>query len=103
MWLERNDADAEDLVQETFAEALRSFHRYTPGTNCRAWLVSILQHVRSNKRRAKGRAAIDNAVDSVEERLANTLPFVPPIPQHLTDEEMLAALRALPDSHQEIV
>jgi RNA polymerase sigma-70 factor (ECF subfamily) len=45
MWLERNREEAEDLVQETLTQALQSFHRFTPGTNCRAWLVSILQHV----------------------------------------------------------
>ena len=45
MWLERDRAAAEDLVQETLTQALQSFHRYTPGTNCRAWLTSILQQV----------------------------------------------------------
>ena len=73
MWLERNRAEAEDLVQETLAQALQSFHRYTPGTNCRAWLITILQHVRANRRRALGRAPVDS---DVEGRVANTIPFV---------------------------
>ena len=55
MWWERDRADAEDLVQETLVQALQSFHRFTLGTNCRAWLITILQHVRSNRRRAKAR------------------------------------------------
>lgn len=33
MWLTRNQAEAEDLVQETFFQALKSFHRYEIGTN----------------------------------------------------------------------
>ena len=100
MWLERNRAEAEDLVQETLAQALQSFHRYTPGTNCRAWLITILQHVRANRRRARGRAPIDAAI---EERIANTIPFVPPVPEVLTDEDLLAALDSIPPQYQQVM
>jgi RNA polymerase sigma-70 factor (ECF subfamily) len=100
MWLERDRAEAEDLVQETLKQALESFHRYTPGTNCRAWLISILHHVRSNRRRAKGRAPI---VVETDELLTSTVPFVPPVPQHLTDDELLAALRRIPTQFQEVI
>jgi RNA polymerase sigma-70 factor (ECF subfamily) len=100
MWFERNRAEAEDLVQETLRQALESFHRFTPGTNCRAWLVSILQHVRSNRLRAKGRSPI---VPDVDDAIAQTTPFVPPIPQHVTDEDMLAALAGLPPLYQEVL
>ena len=100
MWLERNRTQAEDLVQETLTQALQSFHRFTPGTNCRAWLVSILHHVRSNRRRKEGRVVIDS---DVEERLAHVVPFVPPVPDRLTDEDMLLALGRIPPHHQEII
>ena len=101
MWLVRNRAEAEDLVQETLVQALQSFHRFTPGTNCRAWLVSILQHVRLNRQRKQGRTVIDSSVD--DERLANIVPFVPPIPDHVTDEDMLLALQQIPPHHQEVI
>ena len=100
MWLVRNRAEAEDLVQETLVQALQSFHRFTPGTNCRAWLVSILHHVRANRLRKQGRAPIDSSLD---ERVANVVPFVPPIPDRLTDEDMLLALQQIPPHHQEVI
>src|SRR5262245_32447089 len=100
MWLERNRSSAEDLVQETLVQALQSFHRFTPGTNCRAWLFSILHHVRANRLRREGRFVTD---DEVEQRIANTLAFVPPVPDHLTDEDLLTALRQIPSHHQEVI
>jgi RNA polymerase sigma-70 factor (ECF subfamily) len=100
MWLTRNRAEAEDLVQDTLMQALQSFHRFTPGTNCRALLVTILRHVRSNRRRKQGRIIVDSAL---EERVTNVVPFVPPIPDQLTDEDVLQAMQQLPPQHQEAI
>jgi RNA polymerase sigma-70 factor, ECF subfamily len=100
MWFERNRDEAEDLVQDTLKQALESFHRYTPGTNCRAWLTSILNHVRSNKRRAKGRSPI---VADTDDAAASTVPFAPPVPEQLTDEDLLGALRRIPAHYQEVI
>lgn len=100
MWFERNRPEAEDLVQETMMQALRSFHRFQPGTNCRAWLTTILQHVRSNRRRARGRSPL---VEDPDDRIAQTAPFVPPVLQHLVDEDILAALAQIPAPFQEVI
>jgi RNA polymerase sigma-70 factor (ECF subfamily) len=100
LWFERNPTDAEDVVQDTMIQALRSFHRFQPGTNCRAWLVTILQRVVSNRRRTKGRSIV---VSDPDDRLVHTVPFVPPVPQQLTDEALLASLRRLPLPFQEVI
>ena len=100
MWFERNRADAEDVVQETMMQALKSFHRYRPGTNCRAWLVTILQRIVSNRRRSRGRSIL---VSDPDDRLAEATPFIPPVPEHLTDEDLLLALGRLPLAFQEVI
>ena len=100
MWFERDRREAEDLVQDTMVQALQSFHRYTPGTNCRAWLVAILHHVRSNRRRARMRR---EAFEHVEEQIGEVASFVPAVPQHVTDEDMLAALGGIPSIYQDII
>ena len=100
VWLVRDGAEAEDLVQDTFMQALQSFHRFEKGTNCRAWLIRILFHVNSNRRRAKARLEL---VSDTDERIAETIAFDPPTPQGLTEEEVLRALRSLPPQFEEVV
>ena len=43
-WLAQNSNDAEDLVQETYLKALRSFASFQSGTNFRAWMFKILKN-----------------------------------------------------------
>ncbi len=100
LWLTRDQTEAEDLVQETLTEALGSFHRFVPGTNCHAWLVSILYHRNSKRKRAASRLLLVNDSD---EQIAETAVFKAPTPQNVTDEEVLAALGRLPRTFQEVV
>lgn len=51
----RNPADAEDLVQETYAKAFSAFHQFKPGTNLKAWLYRILTNTYINTYRKKQR------------------------------------------------
>ncbi len=57
----RNQADAEDLVQETYIKALSNFSSYEPGTNCRAWLFRILTNTFFNLWRSRKR---HNTIDT---------------------------------------
>jgi len=51
--LTRSVTDAEDLVQETYLKAIRSFTQFEMGTNCKAWLFRILTNTFINKYRRK--------------------------------------------------
>jgi RNA polymerase sigma-70 factor (ECF subfamily) len=100
LWLTRERAEAEDLVQETLIAALGSFHRFAPGTNCHAWLVTILYHRNSKRRRAANRLIL---VSDPDAQIAETAVFEAATPQNLTDEEVLAALQRLPRTFQEVI
>ena len=54
LYLTRNREEANDLCQDTILRAYRFFHQYTAGTNCRAWLLTILHNLfRTSRSRAK--------------------------------------------------
>jgi RNA polymerase sigma-70 factor (ECF subfamily) len=57
--LTHNRAEAADLVQETCFKAFRSFHRFNPGTNCRAWLLTILRNTYLNRVRSAQREVLE--------------------------------------------
>ena len=62
-WLAQNREEAEDLVQETYAKALRGFSSYQPGTNFRAWMYRILRNTFLTSRTGL-RATMTVALDS---------------------------------------
>src|SRR5438034_1655691 len=88
-----NRTEAEDLVQEAYLQGWKSFHRFEPGTNCRAWLFKILFHVIHHHRRKWFSL---NLVRDGEELLEEVLTYEPPVPEHLTDEDVLGALDKIP-------
>jgi RNA polymerase sigma-70 factor, ECF subfamily len=51
LYLTHDPAEAEDLLQETYLRAFRFFHRFTSGTNVKAWLLTILYNVFRNRYR----------------------------------------------------
>jgi len=63
----RHSADAEDLVQETYAKAFASFHQYQPGTNLKAWLYRILTNAYINTYRKKQREPLQTGSDEIED------------------------------------
>lgn len=105
--LSGNPADAQDLVQETILRAYRSWAQYTPGTNAKGWLLTILRNLFINEYRRRSRHPETVDVDTIE-------PFAvfPEIqdedPQatffdRIVDDEVLRALDELPEVFREAV
>ena len=76
--LTRNSADAEDLVQETYAKAFKAQDKFTMGTNLKAWLYRIQTNAFINTYRKKQREPKRTDSDTVEDwQLAAALDSVP--------------------------
>jgi len=80
---------AEDVVQEVYLQAWKSFERFETGTNCRAWLFKILFHCVNHHRRRWFRFPL---LKETEEFIETNLAYTEPIPERLTDGDILAAL-----------
>jgi RNA polymerase sigma-70 factor, ECF subfamily len=63
--LTANDADAEDLLQETFLKAYRGYGSFTEGTNLRAWLFRILSNTHINRFRSRQRRPDETDLDDL--------------------------------------
>ena len=98
-----NPSRAEDVVQETYLQAWKSFERFEPGTNCRAWLYKILFHCVSHQRRKFLRFPLLSMSKETHDLVEASIPSPPPIPQSLTDQEILAALDRIPADFRSVV
>ncbi len=99
--LTMNQMEAEDLVQETFMQAWKSFEHYELGTNCRAWLYKILFNKFDHHRRKKYTQA--KYMQEEDELTFLTAAYSAPIPEHLTDTEVISALNKLPEHYRSVV
>ena len=99
--LTMNQTDAEDLVQETFMQAWKSFDHYEVGTNCRAWLYKILFNKFDHYRRKKYTQA--KYMQEADDLTFLSAVFSAPIPENLTDGEVISALNKLPEHYRAVV
>lgn len=65
-YLTRSPANAEDLVQETYARALEAAHQFTPGTNLKAWLFRILRNTFISQYRRERHNPTVGGLDTVD-------------------------------------
>ncbi|MEU5862134.1 MULTISPECIES: sigma-70 family RNA polymerase sigma factor [unclassified Nonomuraea] len=102
----RNPADAEDLLQETFAKAFASFHQFQEGTNLKAWLYRILTNTFINSYRKKQREPKQSGTEEIEDwQLARAESHTSTglksaeveALEHLPDGDIKQALAALPE------
>lgn len=108
-YLTKNQTEAEDLVQETCLRAFRFFDKFQPGTNCRAWLLSIQRHLfinRYRKKRAEPEMVdlekIDQAYTSMVEQGEKAEKDNPEslFLSQLMDQEVEQALKELPEEYR---
>ena len=103
--------EAEDLVQDTYARAFRSWQSYTPGTNLRAWLLRILTNLNVDRGRRIQRRPDETPLEENDYYLANKVAEsqgeqaleTEKVVERLSQDSIVNALSALPHDFRDVV
>ena len=106
--------EAEDLVQQTYERAFRSWRQYTPGTNLRAWLLRILTNLNIDRGRRQQRTPQTTSIDSNEagdyflyNKLESQLPDENPdeerVLERLSQDSIVEALADVPHDFRDVI
>jgi RNA polymerase sigma-70 factor (ECF subfamily) len=103
--------EADDLMQETYARAFRSWRSYTPGTNLRAWLLRILTNLNIDRGRRLQRAPDMQPLEEGDYFLYNRLEESTRQPEleqdaiveRLSQDDVVNALSAVPHDFRDVV
>ena len=103
--------EAEDLVQETYARAFRSWRSFTPGTNLRAWLLRVLTNLNIDRGRRRQRAPEEQPLEEGDYFLYNRLEQVDGgrpsdeerVVERLSQDDVVTALSAVPHNFRDVL
>jgi len=97
---------AEDLVQDTMLRAFRGWSGFRPGTNVRAWLLTILRNTFINEYRRRRREPVPMDLDAIEPYAVHEATASDPEGEffsQIVDARVLQAVDALPEPFREVV
>jgi RNA polymerase sigma-70 factor (ECF subfamily) len=102
--------DADELMQETYARALRSWRSFTPGTNMRAWLLRILTNLNIDRGRRQQRAPQMQPLEANDyflyDKLAENGDGVSDedqVVERLSQDDIVTALSAVPHDFRDVL
>lgn len=102
--------EAEDLVQETYSRAFRSWRSFQPGTNLRAWLLRILTNLNIDRGRRRQRAPQMQALEANDYFLYDTLASddggvtdEERVVERLSQDDIVSALSAVPHDFRDVI